>query len=463
MPAHLYSFQVQKQLPIHQPPTKRWLLSLLTILRLKGTAAFTLAVTALGILAGTLSAANILLPLWVYIVLYFAFYAVALLVLIYNSPRYRYAVPALLARGDVKKDDNGRPSLGLIAGLSTHAPVASVAVGRQPDPYYDQGLRSMIDGNPLIVIPANPRDVGSRDKLTLPIFSEESGNDTFLKILQEDGGSPLPMKIKRDLPGSQETEHTLAVRDLAALSHLTEAYPSRTPLAETSLAIFPEHCLDAAEAEERDLLIVGGPDSNFWHSYLFEALWQRFQGATVPLALSMRRGDDREKGHYGAYALRSRIAGLSESLGLDESASVALTERSNPTYGMVLLATNPLSEGRHWVCFLAGTRSLGTVGACWSLAAMIEQMRADPELNFGTYVETEEAGVRAGVAALLCRVTKVHYASWRDAGGKIQPGGTRRVPTDAPDLHYLDSYVPAEVEAFTLRDGKGQWEVICRS
>jgi hypothetical protein len=269
-------------------------------------------------------------------------------------------------------------------------------------------------------------------------------------------GIPLaPYVFERELPeGVQDVDHTLAVKDLVFVPELAAALRGDDLMADAPL-MWPEHCVDPGLLAERDVVVVGGPDTNFWHGALFEAASREFAEprSSVPLAMDMR-----EEGAFPTYGSRSITVLLGQSeevFPYGREGRVELDERLYPTYAMILACRNPFAAalGRsHWCVFVAGTRSLGTSGAVLTLALMLQAMRADPDLNYFVEVPTDSAKVHAPVSAALCRTIEVEQAALR-RDGRLTPRQRRRLPPENLDQHYSDSYIPVEVEHLSYAGG----------
>jgi hypothetical protein len=219
--------------------------------------------------------------------------------------------------------------------------------------------------------------------------------------------------------------------------------------------MWPEHCVDPALLAERDLVIVGGPDTNFWHGALFEAVAREFgrPPSSVPLAMDLR--DEAVFPTYGSRSMTVLLGQARAVFGHARDDRVELDERLYPTYAMILACRNPFAAalGRsHWCVFVAGTRSLGTSGAVLGLGLMLEAMRRDPGLNFFAEVPTGSPKVQARVSAVLCRTVEVEQAALR-RDGRLIPRVRRRLPPEGLDPHYSDSYIPVEVEHLSYAGG----------
>jgi hypothetical protein len=165
-----------------------------------------------------------------------------------------------------------------------------------------------------------------------------------------------------------------------------------------------------------------------------------------------------ENPFYSSRTINVRLAGAERIPGLEGARRLELDERNFPTCGIILAVENPYaraSEREHWCTFVAGTRSLGTAGAMLALAAMIERMRTDDDVNYFSVVETSEPGVHANVSALVTRVTEVEHAA--EAGrGRARYA----IATDRPDPDYRDSFMPLTVEYLDNTGETPEWKLL---
>src|SRR5262249_22407498 len=185
--------------------------------------------------------------------------------------------------------------------------------------------------------------------------------------------------------------------------------------------MWPEHCVDPMQLAGRDVVVVGGPDTNFWHGALFEPVAEQFSSprSSVPLALDLRETSPGLP-IYGSRSMSVALAGLSSVLHHTREDEAELDERLYPTYGMILACRNPFAAavGRsHWCVFVAGTRSLGTSGAVLALVMMLHSMARDPALNYYSEVPTDAADVTAPVSAVPCRTIPAEQSVLRRDGG----------------------------------------------
>src|SRR5262249_56247472 len=91
---------------------------------------------------------------------------------------------------------------------------------------------------------------------------------------------------------------------------------------------------------------------------------------------------------------------------------------------------------------VGGTRRLGNGGAVLALAAVAANIRHQPGTDYWSLVSSVDEKVRAGVSALLCRVTRVQVA-WRRIEGHLHRREQRSIPTNRPDPFSNDSAAPA--------------------
>jgi len=318
--------------------------------------------------------------------------------------------------------------------------------------------------DPIVVIPSNRRDVGKPHELLYPLFVK-GGFRSHIEVDLRPAGIPLPpFKFERELPeGAQESDHSMAIKDIIYVSDLLLSL--RDAGARIGVpAVWPEHCVDPLFLAMKDVIVIGGPDTNFWHAALFEAVNAEFDHpeSSVPLAMSLR--DDR-KG-YPVYGSRSLLVKLSypAELPRTDDGRVELDERILPTYGMILACRNPFAAAlgvSRWCVFLAGVRSLGTSGAVLGLATMLQAMRRDPELNFWSAVPTSRSGVNAQVTAILCRVSEVEQAAIR-RDGKVVSRMRCRLNSVGLDPMYSDTYIPTEIEYLSYVGEQSSWKILCR-
>jgi hypothetical protein len=422
-----------------------------------GSRALLGGISSSAVIAGFLSATQVNGTLLEYIGVACVFSAIILLGLAVPAWRLRaFVVPS---RRVVTRP--GRPRQLELVAARPGAPTRQLAAARCDDPVYGAGLRVLLSpARPLVVIPSNRRDVGREHELTLSLFGQGLRR-TRVDVDPRSFGIPLaPYSFERELPeGVQDTDHTLAVKDLIFVPELAALLRGSDPLADAPM-MWPEHCVDLAQLAERDVVVVGGPDTNFWHGAMFEPVARQFASppSSVPLALDLReRSADLPS--YGSRTMSVALAGLSSALRHTRQDRAELDERLYPTYGMVLACRNPFAAaiGRsHWCTFVAGTRSLGTSGAVLGLVMMLKAMRDDPAVNFFSEVPTDSSDVRARVSAVLCRTLGVEHSMLR-RGNALVPRGRRQLPSQGLDPMYSDSYVPFEVEYLSYGGGDPRW------
>jgi hypothetical protein len=431
--------------------------------RVHGTRALLGGVTASGVLAGFLSASGRQWSLLAYIGLAAGF---TLLILSASSlPGWR-ARRMLLGRG-TSADVAGRPHQLELVAVAPSAPLRQVAAARCDDPVYGAGLRVLLaPSRPIVVIASNRRDVSREHELPVPLFTDGRRRRTRVEVDLRQFGIPMsPYTFERELPeGVQDTDHTLAIKDLVFIPELASALNEGAHRPEAPV-MWPEHCVDPAQLAQRDVVVVGGPDTNFWHGALFEPVARSFAAppSSVPLALDLRDAAG-ELPAYGSRSISVVLANTSAILRHTREERTELDERLYPTYGMILTCRNPFAAavGRsHWCTFVAGTRSLGTSGAVLALVMMLRAMRRDPSLNFFSEVPTDSPKVRARVSAVLCRTVGVEQAVLR-RDGRLTAREVRRLAPEGLDPRYSDSYIPTEVEHLSYAEESPRWATLGR-
>jgi hypothetical protein len=425
--------------------------------RANGTRAVLGGVSFSAIVAGFLDATQRQWPLLAYVAL--AAGVTAALLAWLGSPGLRLRTGLAMPPGRRAPD---RPRQLDLVATGRGAPVRQIAAARCDDPVYGAGLRVLLEpSRPMLVIPSNHRDVAFDHELLLPLFVER-GQRSRISVEPATLGLPIaPYVFARELPGGlHDSDHTLAVKDLVFLPELAIALGA----AEVPV-MWPEHCVDPLLLAKHDLVIVGGPDTNFWHGALYEPVAREFSqpASSVPLALGMRGPG--ELPTYGSRMLTAILSGSGAVFPYSQGERVELDERLYPTYSMILACRNPyaaaLGQSR-WCVFIAGTRSLGTSGAVLALTMMLGRMRQDPEANYYSEVPTSSARVRARVSAALIRVAEVEQAALR-RDGELQPRQRRRMAPEGLDPHYSDSYVPTEVDVLAYGTGDSpQWTTLGR-
>jgi hypothetical protein len=441
-------------------------------LRAHGSRALIGGTTATGVLAGFLSASQVTWPLWAYIAAVAASSGV-ILGTIGLRVRPRYGLPPLPRRqADPARDEAlGRPRQlepeplpAPNGGRAARRPVV-----RCDDLVYGAGLRVLLPpSRPLVVISSNRRDVGRDHELPLPLFADHSRR-TQVEVDLRPFGIPLaPYAFERELPeGGQDVDHTLAVKDLVFVPELAAALTGTALTGDPGIlagpVMLPEHCVDPNLLAERDVVVIGGPDTNFWHGALFEPVARQFEAplSAVPLALELR---DLSTGFpvYGSRSMSVRLTDLGAVFHHTREERADLDERLYPTYGMALATRNPYAAaiGRsHWCVFVAGTRSLGTSGAVLGLVRMLTAMRADDELNFSSLVPSTSPGLSGRVSAVLYRTVEVEQAMLR-RGGELTERQLRTLPPEGIDPHYSDSYIPVGVEYLSYAGPTPEWRML---
>jgi hypothetical protein len=422
-------------------------------IRRYGMRSFLVAISAVGVLAGILSASAITLALWKYLVITAATYLAVLLAFTLSSPRYKFWLFSLFYRRPRGQTPEGGLSWRHVVGISAGAPVRQVAAGRKVDRIYEGGFRALLDAeNPVAIIASSPRDVSDPNALPGGMWGR-GATRTECVVDPSVFGIPLERySFERHMTegavGRQDIDHMLAVKDIVYLPELAQALRPEGLAGEPFM--WPEHTVDMPFLASHDIVVVGAGDSNFWHAALFEPVRQSFLNppSTIPLALDLRDSGDSPISFYGSRQINVALASKQRIPGLEKARRFELDERRFPTCAMLLAVENPFARAlqrSHWCVFVSGMRSLGGSGAVLALAVMVDRMRRDPELNYCSLVETAEPNVHAKVSALLVRTTEVEYAA-EAPQGKSAPRGQREVPTDRPDPDYRDSYMAVGVE-----------------
>jgi hypothetical protein len=426
--------------------------------------AFLGGVSFSAIVAGFMDATGVSWSLIVYVVLA----AIMMMILLGGralaNPRYRYL---LLVPGRLKAPPRaGQPArLAMVAAGST-APVRQIEAARCPDPVYGGGFRAICGpSDPLVIVASNRRDVSKPHELLFPMFAD-GHRRSRIKIDALTAGIPIEAyKFEREWSeGVQDSEHTLAIKDLAYLAELGDALRSVGAGSQVPL-IWPEHCVDPRLLSRRDVIVVGGADTNFWHAGLFEPVVREFEqpASSVPLALDLRDTSGAFP-VYGSRLLTARLARLDSVFQHTRGDEVELDERVFPTYGMLLACRNPYASAvgeSRWCVFIAGTRSLGTSGGVLALVMMLKAMASDPARNFYSQVPTAAPDVQACVSAVLYRTSEVEQSMLR-RGNQTVPRERRWLRPDVLDPDYSDTYIPTGVEYLSYAAGQPAWELLGR-
>lgn len=431
----------------------RLLEGLIAPVRRYGMRSFLIASSiALGV-AGIFSGAAIILPLYEWVGIVAGTWLLVLLAFTLSSPRYKFLLFSLLYRRPVKRDPVDRPYFLNLRGERGDAPVLQVAVGRKTDRIYEAGLRALLDSkNPVAITAAPARDVSRKDRLPAGMWGHGGSRTQSVVDPTAYGIALEKYSFERQYTGAaDDVEHSIAIKDVIFLPHLAVALRAAgyDPTRPADPFMWPEHCVDIQFLAAHDLVVVSGGDTNFWHGALFEPVFRAFTQppSTIPLACDLRDPTG-ELSFYGSTSINLSLHNRHLIPGLEKARRFELDERRFPTSAMILAVENPFAKalGRdHWCAFVAGPRSLGTSGAVLGLAAILEEMRANPATNYTTLVDTAEPDVTAAVSALITRTVRCEYAA-DDYTGDLRPRGFNDIPTDRPDPDYRDSYVPVGVE-----------------
>lgn len=414
------------------------------------------------VIAGFMNATGVYWPLVRYIEIAAAMTVVILTGEAITAPRYRYLL--LMALPRQQKLRPGRPVQLKLMATSRSAPVRRINAARSDDPIYTGGFRAICGpSEPLIIIASNRRDISKEHELLFPLFATGSRNSQVRMDLSSLGVPLAPYSFQREMPeGNQDPDHTLAIKDLIYLPEL-----GRTLLAAgaspTVPLVWPEHCVDPLLLADRDVIVVGGPDTNFWHGALFEPVAQDFSRprSSIPLAMDLRDASASTP-VYGSRILSVRLVGLGTDFPSAHPGEVQLDERIYPAYGMLLACRNPFAAARgnsRWCVFVAGTRSLGTSGGVWALAMLLDAMAQDPSRNFFSVVPTADDDVYAPVSALLYRTREVERAVIR-RNDRTLARERRLLAPEGLDHGYSDTYVPTAVEYLSYGSDQPRWQIL---
>ncbi|GAA3372730.1 hypothetical protein GCM10020367_29070 [Streptomyces sannanensis] len=414
------------------------------------------SVSSVAVLAGFLSAAGTVWPLWLYLLLCAVGTAGFLTAFGAVGIRVRYGLLAATRPPSAVVPQ----ALALRAGGPASRPsVRSIASAAVDDPVYLGGLRVLLSSSsPVLVVPSGPRDVQVPGELSVPIRANRKGY-SHVRMDYPALGLPLPpASLTRELPGgAPDGDHSFAVRDLTYTAQLAAAVAEQgRPLP----LLLPEHCADVRQLAEHDLIVVGGPDVNFWHAVLYEAVAARFlrPASSVPLALGMR-SDRKGTANYNSVLIRAVLADIKRVFPNAEDDAYDIDDRLYPAHGMILACRNPYAAAlgmSHWCVFVAGLTSVGTAGSVRALAHMLELMRSDSEADFFSTVPTASAGVHADVAAVLCRVVEVECPALRLNGGLV-PRQRHPVPGEGRDPYYSDSGLPTRIQYLDFSRAEPAW------
>lgn len=436
---------------------------LLALLRRHGLRSWATGITIAATFAAFLSAAGMVKPLAFYVAVAAGGYCLSFVAYSLSHPRYRFMVLALGMKVRTGGTGSELAAYPRLVGHGAHAQLAQVALGRAIDKTYEEGFRRLLADEAawIAVVPSSPRDVSKPHELVYRMFtSGQVRTHTHVDA----GEFSLPLDsydFERELSeGTHDSDHMLAVKDLIYLPQLYRALYPRAPETDSIYPfMMPEHCVDPRLLSNRNVVVVGGGDTNFWHAALFEPVWHKFAEprSTIPLAMDFRQSTA-SGGRYDSRGINVRLAGEIPGVGRGEC---VLDERVFPTYAMVLGCDNPFSTRTppHRCVFVSGTRSLGTSGAVLALAAVATNVRRAPETDYWSLVTSADDAVRAGVSALLCRVTRVETA-WRRVEGQLRRREERPIPTDRLDPHYTDTAIPTEVQFLDNRSSHAVWTTL---
>jgi hypothetical protein len=428
-----------------------------------GIAAAVSAGAVVGFVAGILSTADV----WTGrtgLLRYVALWAVVAALIIALRQRWvRRSALGLFLRGGRRSVDPASPIAARSGTDNTRALTQKTArlvmLTATPDPVYIGTFRSLLhdDVRALIVTPCNPRDVSRPENLLNPIVVAQ-WDGAPLKV--DLGRWTTGVELIRQLPRGNDVNHTFASRDFCYVAELSQQLARiGTPSTPVSR---PEHCVDPDLLAEHDLVVLAGPDTNFWHAALYEAVARRFERpqSSVPLAVGLRDDSSHGLPIYGSADLFTRVVGAARSVGLraDAAGAVRISEVARPTMGFVLATTNPLSDPARprWCVFSAGLRSVGTMAATLCLTSLLRALRADERRDFWSLVPSPDVSGAVGtVAAMLVRASTVEAAGAPDGARTA-----RTMPHDRPDPDYRDSYIVTGAEVLDCHPAEPAWRPV---
>jgi hypothetical protein len=439
------------------------------MLRREATPSTVAAAALTGFVAGLLDASGRTESLLTYVLIWMGL-TVVMLAFRQRGIRLRLLLWALRSSRWMTKrrslDVDGRPSpRGLVVQTPSKEPAPAttnaVLLTSTPDPYYIGSFRSLVDParsdcSPLIVTPCNPRDISRQDNMLYPVVAPQ-GAGTPVTVSGGRWGEEL--KLIRQLPRANDDDHSFASRDVCYLAELGgELTALGTPARPLCM---PEHCVDIDMLAEHDLVILSGPDTNFWHAVLYETVALRFEqpSSSIPLALSLRDTTTSGTPIYGSSDMFVHLKDVARATAWrGEPDTARLAETVRPTCGMILATSNPLADpasGR-WCVFLAGLRSLGTMAATLCFTSLLRALRTDEHADLWSLVPLDGLADSYGrVAAALVRADVVEAAA--DTGG---PRARRSLPHDRPDPDYRDSYVVKAAEVLDTTGEAAIWRPV---
>lgn len=421
-------------------------------------------------LAGLLDASGRTEPLWAYLLGWVAL-TIAMLVIRQRSLRIRTLLWVLRQGRRVglgRAADGGGQVLPTRQGLVLAGPdvrqaavVDAVRLTSTPDPYYVGTFRALVDPahpgrSPVVITPCNPRDISRPEHQLHPVVvSQWDGTPVTVSL----GRWSPDVELIRQLPQADDENHAFASRDICYLAELGAELMAvgapRQPLC------MPEHCVDLDMLAHHDLVVLSGPDTNFWHAALYEAVADRYlqPPSSIPLALGLRDSTAHGTPIYGSSDMFAHLKDVAPATGWRGNADTArLSEALRPTYGMILATANPLADpaDEHWCVFLAGLRSLGTQAATLCFTSMLRALRTDDQRDFWSLAPvTDMDGSYARVAAALVRADVVEAAA-----GPQGPRVERSLPHDCPDPDYRDSYVVKRADVLDTTGDAPVWRPV---
>ena len=299
------------------------------VLRRSGVPSAVTAAAIVGFAAGIVSAAEITLGLLVYTL---GWLVLTVAILIVRDRRTRLAALRRFLRRSRRGGVEPAPyhvedAEGGVEPASERE-ARLLALTSTPDSFYVGTFRTLLasDHPSLIITPCNPRDVGRPELLLHEIVAAQwTGQPLTVKL----GSGTQEFQLIRQLPRANDTNHAFASRDVCYIADM--AHELRLTGSGHRPLVRPEHTVDLDQLATHNLVVVSGPDTNFWHAALYEAVARGFDNppSTVPLALGLRDMTAKGVPIYGSADLFVRLRGAEGATGIraDIDGQVRLPEQ----------------------------------------------------------------------------------------------------------------------------------------
>ena len=440
-------------------PRGRWLNRSVKTLRVQGTRAFAIGCTGTALIVGVVSASgqHVSLPLSI-----LSGFAIGVAYLALASNGSRVSLAALLAQ-------ERRVALEIASDQPPRA--ASIRMQRAlsllqcDDDAYHAGNMSILrdfEGPWIAVTPTAAHEVGQIDSYPAGMFAVGVGSGLMTQYsLKGKFGLDVPdIDFRRMLPGGRsEEDHGVRTRDYAFLADLAGAVAKRGGNVERPF-IWPEHTVDPFMLADHNVVVVGGPDTNFWHAALLELSHQAFTLPPSPIRLGVSTRSDQSGGvpTYGMEQVWVDVPGLDRVIPEVPPGRPAVMHANRyPSYAFILAMDNRLAMAkgkRRAVVLVFGMRSLATTAAVSALATVFGSELSGLPCN-----TTLSARVVAPSSVWIVRVTEAECMA-RSSG---EPREVLSVPSSGAMSTYHDSLMPRALEILTGTAGAIGWVPIsCR-